>query len=140
MINNPCCPASFHLHCEGVPSCTRLLKVQTTAVSGPVMIAITDKFGHRYTFKPTTGADGIATIDLKSPLVPPSLLNPYAGLFDLTVKVSDTSPMVFPSENDFYEALRFEVVQTYSSTITDEVEGDVSTYASYTLPYVFELA
>lgn len=71
------------------------LKIQTDRVSTLLEITVKDKFGALYVFEKTSDSNGIVTILLKDDSTDPDniiladmpyfLLNPYAGVFLITI-------------------------------------------------------
>lgn len=131
--NANCCLDTCYLHCAGVPTCIRFLKIATTLISDSIVVTLVDKFNHQYRNVLDTDAGGFALLDLESSYLPTDLLNPYAGFFDLKVE-----GYRFPVGDIFYECVRFDVKQTYAIAGDEPDPLDLTTFPQYLLPYVYE--
>lgn len=90
-----------------------MLSVVTQLPSEAITVIITDKFNHQYIFLVDTDTASLAVLDLDE--LPPGLLNPYAGDFQLFIE-NNGLPVPFEIDDKEYDCLLFHVEKYFGYT------------------------
>lgn len=103
---------NIYHYCQCIPACIPTLKVQTSVISGSVLVVIVDKFDRSYEIAGDTDVEGVASVDLTDiDILPISFLNQYSGLYKLKVLDSDKNTLYYRIDNVLYGTIEFKVCE-----------------------------
>ena len=101
------CPACYLAE---IPNCANTINVSAGLANGIYTVAFVDKFSNKHLVT-AEAIDGVLSIDVAD--LPPYLLNPYAGVFDIQVfEVGGCEALELTIDEVAYTCIQIQVIQT----------------------------